>query len=100
MPGSRRINWLPEALLDLDRLRVFIRTHNPPAAQSAGARLLEAASRLTAHPFIGRPVTDTGYPQFRDLFIAFGQNGYWMRYMVTDEAIIIVRVWPGREIRV
>jgi plasmid stabilization system protein ParE len=100
MPGSRRLIWLPGAVADLTRLREFIRVHNPAAAHNAGKRLLEAARTLTTQPFIGRPAIDVDTPQFRDLFIAFGQNGYWMRYTVTDEAIFIVRIWHGRESRI
>ena len=96
---SRSLKWLPEALTDLARLRDFIRVHNPDAAQRAAKRILEAAHKLQALPMIGRPVLDIDVPQLRDLFIPFGQAGYWMRYTVTDEHILIVKVWHGREDR-
>ena len=90
---------MPEALADLTRLREFIRVHNPEAAERAAKRILASTQRLLKLPFVGRPVMDIDKPAFRDFFIPFGQAGYWMRYTVTDEAIIIVRVWHGREDR-
>ena len=88
---SRSLRWLPEALSDLARLRDFIRFHNPDAAQRAAKRILEAAHKLQALPEIGRPVLDIDQPHLRDFFIPFGQAGYWMRYAVTDDYILIVR---------
>ena len=96
---SRALKWLPEAVSDLVRLRDFIRVHNPDAAQRAAKQIREAAHKLLALPLIGRPVLNIDRPQLRDLFIAFGQAGYWMRYTATDNQIIIVRVWHGREDR-
>ncbi|MFZ2445514.1 MAG: type II toxin-antitoxin system RelE/ParE family toxin [Syntrophobacteraceae bacterium] len=95
MPRSLR--WLPEAVADLARLREFIRIHDPDAAERAGGRIREAARKLLAHPFIGRPVLDIDRPQLRDIFIPFGQAGYRLRYAVTDDAVIIVKIWHGRE---
>ena len=95
----RSLKWLPEAVSDLSRLREFIRIHNPEAAERAAKRIRAATQRLLKLPLVGRPVADIDAPAFRDLFIPFGQAGYWMRYAVTDEEIIVVRVWHGRENR-
>ena len=94
---SRSLRWFPEALADLARLREFIRVHHPDAADRAAKWIREAARKLLAHPQIGRPVIDIDRPQLRDFFIPFGQVGYWLRYAVTDEAVIIVKIWHGRE---
>lgn len=96
---SRSVKWLPEAVLDLARLREFIRVHNPDAAQRAAKRIHDAVYKLSEFPFVGIPVQDIEKPQLRDLFISFGQAGYWLRYAVTDDEIIIVRIWHGREDR-
>jgi plasmid stabilization system protein ParE len=96
---SRRLIWLPEALQDLVRLRDFIGVHNPSAAQRAAHRIREAVRRLPDHPLIGRSVPDIERHILRDLFIPFGQAGYWLRYAVRDDEIIIVRIWHGRENR-
>lgn len=96
---SRSLKWFPEAVSDLARLREFINTHNPDAASRAAKRIRDSARRLLSFPFVGIPVQDIDKPQLRDLFIPFGQVGYWMRYTVTDEEIVIVKIWHGRENR-
>jgi plasmid stabilization system protein ParE len=94
------LRWLPEAVLDLARVRDFIRIHNPDAAARAAKRIIEFVQKLRAHPLIGRPVVDIERPKLRDLFIPFGQAGYYVRYTVTDDEIIMVRIWHSRENRI
>ncbi|MFZ0927842.1 MAG: type II toxin-antitoxin system RelE/ParE family toxin [Syntrophobacteraceae bacterium] len=53
---------------------------------------------MQAFPFVGSSVPDIE-PPLGDLFVHFGQAGYWLRYMVTDDEIIIVKIWHGRENR-
>lgn len=95
----RRLSWLPQALTDLARLREFINVHNSAAAGRAANRIREAALALLDHPLIGKSVDDIDDPRLRDFFIPFGQGGYWLRYWVRDDDIIIVRIWHGRESR-
>lgn len=95
----RSLKWFPEALEDLNRLREFIRVHNPEAAARAAKRIREAARKLLDNPEIGRPVVDIDRPGLRDWFVSFGQAGYWVRYLVTDDTVIIVKTWHGRENR-
>lgn len=100
MPSHKRITWLHKAVADLARVREFIRVNNPAAAERAGRRISKAVHTISAHPSIGRPVLDIEWNvAFRDVFIPFAQGGYWLRYAVTDDEIIIVRVWHGREDR-
>jgi plasmid stabilization system protein ParE len=68
--------------------KLLIRFPNPDAAQRAAKRIREAAHKLQELPEIGRPVLDIDRPHLRDLFIPFGQAGYWMRYTVTDDYIL------------
>lgn len=96
---SRRLSWLPQALADLARLREFINAHNPAAAGRAAKRIREAVLKLPDHPLIGKSVDDIDDPRLRDLFIAFGKSGYWLRYWLMDDGIIIVRIWHGLENR-
>jgi plasmid stabilization system protein ParE len=96
---SHVLRWLPEAVWDLARLREFIRVHNSKAAERAAKRLLEFVKKLQVHPYIGRPVVDIAQPEFRDLFIPFGQAGYRLRYKITGDEIIIIRIWHTRENR-
>ena len=93
---SRSLRWSPEAVLDLALLRDFIRVHNPDAAQRAAKRIRDSAFRLLRFPLAGIPVQDIDRHELGDLFIPFGQGGYWMRYAV-DDKIIIIKIWRGRE---
>ena len=96
---SHSLKWFPESIADLERIREFIRVHNTDAAQRAAKRILESAHKLLEFPFIGRQVLDIDRPELREIFISFGQAGYWMRYIVTDDNITIVKIWHGRECR-
>ncbi len=51
------------------------------------------------NPLIGKNVDDIDDPRLRDLFITFGKSGYWLRYWVMNDSIIIVRIWHGLENR-
>jgi plasmid stabilization system protein ParE len=98
--GNKRIVWLNAAVSDLARLREFIRVNNPAAADRAAKRIIQAVDKISAYPSIGRPVLDIKQKQaFRDLFIPFAQGGYWLRYAVTKDEIVLVRIWHGRENR-
>lgn len=94
------LRWLPEAVLDLARLREFTRIHNPDATERAAKRILESLRQLQAHPMIGRPVLDIDQPELRDFVIPFGRAGYTVRYTIIDDDIIIVRIWHSRENRI
>ncbi len=94
-----RLNWLPAALADLARLREFIHIHNPAAAKRAACRIREGARQLLDHPLLGKSVEDINNPNLRDIFIPFGQAGYWLRYLIRQDDIVIVRIWHGRENR-
>lgn len=94
---SRRVSWLPQALADLIRLREFIHVHNPAAAGRAANRIRETAGILVTHPLLGKSVDDIDDPSLRDLFIPFGQGGYWLRYQVRIDVILIIQIWHGRE---
>jgi plasmid stabilization system protein ParE len=91
---------LPEAVLDLARVRDFIRIHNPEAAARAAKQIIAFVQKLQVHPLIGRPVIDIERPKLRDLFSPFGQAGYYVRYTVTDNEINFVRIWHSRENRI
>lgn len=89
--------WLPEALEDVQRLRLFLEDKNPAAASRAGRVLLEGAALLARYPEAGSPMNDgTGR---RELFLPFGANAYVLRYMVDGQIVVIVRAWHGREER-
>jgi plasmid stabilization system protein ParE len=99
MSNPLRLVWFPEALADLDRLRNFLHVNSPTAATRAAQRIKAAARKLVSFPYLGHPVEDIDSPPLRDFFVAFGKAGYVMRYAVTDNAVVIVKIWHSRENR-
>lgn len=46
MSVIRKIEWLPEAIADLARVREFIQVHNPDAASRTANRIRDAVKKL------------------------------------------------------
>lgn len=91
------LQWLPEALHDLQRLHAFIAAHNFEAANRAIETLVNAADTLSDFPEKGHPwQPDT---HFRELPVRFGAKGYVIRYRIYDNQVIIIRIWHGTETR-
>ena len=97
MPDKPKLIWEPGAVDDLYRLREFIQPHNPKAAMNAARRIIESTNRLLDYPYLGHPMDDL--PEFNELLIPFGQNGYVLRYRLDNRNIIILRIWHTREDR-
>jgi len=92
------VKWLPEALLDIERLYSFLLDKHPEAARRAASAILEGAKMLETSLHIGRPMSDD--TQRRELFIAFGISGYVLRYRLeSPDTAVIIRVWHSREDR-
>ncbi|MFT5098878.1 MAG: plasmid stabilization system protein ParE [Planctomycetaceae bacterium] len=90
-----RIDYSPESVKDLVRLRKFIERENSPAARRIANSILEGVDKLSVFPRMGLPVQRAPDPELiRDLYI--GQ--YTIRYLVGSEVIYILRVWHGKEI--
>ena len=89
--------WLPEALEDVQRLRLFLDAKNPAAAASAGRVLQDGAKLLASFPEAGYPMNDGA--DRRELFLPFGASSYVLRYLIDERTVVIVRVWHGRENR-
>lgn len=96
MPSE--IAWLPAASRDVARLRDFIKSDNPKAAQRAAKRMIEGVNILRENPEAGAPVDDLiGY---RDLVLAFGTGDYIIRYRrEISGRIVMVRVRHSKEER-
>ncbi len=91
--------FLPEAEADIERLYAFLVDANPVAAQKAMLALDEGIDLLLQSPLIGLAMEDR--PPYRQLFIPFGKSAYVMRYRIdeSNETVVVVRVWHGRESR-
>jgi toxin ParE1/3/4 len=88
----------PDAVEDVERLRLFLDQHNPSAAQRALASIWRAIERLQEFPDLGMPTADA---ELRQIVVRFGASGYIVRYAVLAETqdILITRIWHGREAR-
>jgi len=88
-----------EARDDLVRLRAFIAKHDPAATERAAKRLIEGIERLLRHPRLGRRVTvapdQTAPEEIRDSPI----GDYVVRYLITEDRIVVLRAWHGKEQR-
>jgi len=93
MPGE--IVWLPGASRDVERLRSFIKSENPRAAQRAAKRILGGVTILQENPGAGVPVENL--MDYRDLMLTFGAGEYIIRYREEASRVVIVRVRHSKE---
>jgi toxin ParE1/3/4 len=90
-----KVRYTPEAISDLTRLREFIEIKNPVAAQRVSKELLLGIDKLRVFPKMGLQVLRAPKPGLiRDLFI----GNYTIRYLITKEEIIVLRLWHSKEI--
>lgn len=94
MPSE--IVWLPGATRDVDRLRNFIKSENPRAAQRAAKRIIEGVNTLQENPEAGVPVGN--FMDYRDLMLSFGAGEYIIRYrQEAANRVVIVRIRHSKE---
>ncbi len=90
-----KINFSHESIGDLQQLREFVEVKNPIAAQRIASELLAGIEKLKIFPKIGLPVQRAQDPEIiRDLFI----GDYTVRYLISNDTIIVLRLWHGKEI--
>jgi plasmid stabilization system protein ParE len=89
----KRLQFTRSAARDLRRLRDFIAEHDPAAAARVGKRLGRTIRLLRDQPALGKEVE--ALPDVRELVA----GDYVVRYTVRGEAVVILRVWHGRESR-
>jgi plasmid stabilization system protein ParE len=89
---------LTRARADLVRLRQFLEPHGAALSQRAVDTLFSAANSLRELPERGRLADKPGY---RELVVPFGRGAYVIRYRIDHQrdAVVIVRIWHGREQR-
>lgn len=89
-----RIRFAVEAIHDLERVRAFVEPKNPHAARRIAAEILDGIENLALFPDMGLPVSRAPDPKLvRDLFV----GSYTVRYLRDEYAIIILRIWHGKE---
>ena len=88
--------WLPGATRDVERLRNFIKSENPRAAQRAAKRIIEGVNILQENPEAGVPVENL--MDYRDLMLTFGAGEYILRYrQEAANRVVIVRIRHSKE---
>ncbi len=88
-----KIEYSPESVHDLTRLREFIAIKNPPAAKRIAMELLAGIKKLGQFPLLGQEVKIAESDQIRDLII----EDFIIRYLISKEIIYILRVWHQKE---
>jgi plasmid stabilization system protein ParE len=91
-----KIQWLPQALADVERLDAFLRPKSPEAAARAIYTILDRIELLRTFPDMGRPMLE-GTPR-RELIVPFSSGAYIVRYIQENEATtVIIRIRYNRE---
>ncbi len=90
-----RLVWTGPALRDLERLHQFLAPVNPRAADQAVREIVGSETRLRALPRIGTRLDGFDGRDVRRLVIGW----YQLRYELSDDRIIILRVLHSREMR-
>ncbi|MGL1832630.1 type II toxin-antitoxin system RelE/ParE family toxin [Rhodocyclaceae bacterium SMB388] len=91
-----QVRYAPGAIRDLRRLRDFLRSKNPAAAQRAAETILKVVRILGRQPQLGRPVVDLP-PEYREWVIEFGDSGYVARYRTKDDVVTILAIRHQKE---
>ena len=89
----KRLQFTASATRDLRRLRDFIAEHDPVAAARVSKRLGRTIRLLRDQPALGKEVEQM--PDVRELVA----GDYVVRYTVKGDAVVVLRVWHGRESR-
>ena len=91
-----KVSYSREAIGDLIRLREFVATKNPQAAQKIARSIKKGISQLKTFPYLGVEVELAPNPEIiRDLII----GNYIARYLVHSKQIYILRIWHHKEER-
>jgi plasmid stabilization system protein ParE len=92
-----QVIYTGNAINDLDRLREFLISKNPIAAERAAQAIREGIATLGIQPQIGRPIEDMPV-DFRDWPIDFGDSGYLARYYFNGGTVIILAIRHQKEL--
>jgi len=87
----KRLQFTASATRDLRRLRDFIAEHDPAAAARVSKRLGRTIRLLRDQPALGKEIEAP--PDVRELVA----GDYFVRYTVRVSAVVVLRVWHGRE---
>ena len=88
-----KIIYTPESVGDLKRLREFIATESPYAAERIAKALQTGIKKLKTFPMLGIEVKKAESELIRDLIL----GDYIVRYLLIEETIYILRIWHQKE---
>ena len=91
----RTIVFAPEASRALDDLLTWLEARHLPAGRRAAREIFATLDRLTEFPYSAPSAGD----EHREAVVGFGRDGYIIRYTVTDDAIMVARIFHGRQDR-
>ena len=90
------VEWSRRAVLALRKRTGFLASKSPRAAREAESTVLAASYKLADFPHMGRRYAKS--PElYRELVVAFGEEGYTLLYYVERDRVIISRVKHQRE---
>ena len=87
--------WTDASLSDLDRIYQHLELVNPQAAARTTRLLVGAPKRILEFPRIGTRLREFGSREIRRVIV----DDYEIRYEVTQDMIVVLRVWHAREDR-
>ena len=91
MPKRRKVEFSPQAVLDLEDIADFIAEDNPQAAEAWVDRLVETAEGMAAHPKAGRVVPEVDDTHVREVLL----GNYRIVYRVEPTRILVLTVIEG-----
>jgi plasmid stabilization system protein ParE len=94
---TRRVELRPSAEKDLIRLAKFVAKFSAPAGERRAKAIDTFLASLGAEPFKGAPRGANA--AFRQAVFRVGKATYVVRYRVTPKAVVITRIWHGRQNR-
>lgn len=95
MSDKYQLEWVKEAISDLEECRNFLKSKNPKAEKNAVKRIIEVTKLLLEQPYLGTPIDDM--PEFQKINIPFGKYGYVLKYRIDGQKIVVLRIWAGRQ---
>jgi len=90
------VTYSPEALHDLQRLKDFLASKNPAAAERAKKTIISSLRILGQQPYAGKAMRDMP-EQFREWNIKFGKSGYAAFYYADDSNVTILAIRHQKE---
>jgi plasmid stabilization system protein ParE len=90
-----RVQWTRRAIIDSERLCLFLAQHDRDAAIRLATHLDAAPTKLADHPRFGEKVESYVVKEVRKLSV----GRYVIHYEIVGDQILILRVWHSREER-